>query len=92
MDSYRIKNGVGILPKGIYRIENNAYRGRSDLGCKNSVIPDSVTEIGYRAFAGCKDLVHIDIPDSVKIVHDAFYGCPCEADFEKRYYEEELPF
>lgn len=62
------------------------------LGCKNSVIPEGVSEIGIRAFAGCKDLVHIDIPESVKIMHDAFAGCPCEADFKKRYYEEDLPF
>lgn len=60
------------------------------LGCKNSVIPEGVSEIGCRAFAGCKDLVHIDIPDSVKIMHGAFDGCPCEANFEKRYSTDDL--
>lgn len=60
------------------------------LGCKNSVIPEGVSEIECRAFAGCKDLVHIVIPDSVKIMHGAFDGCPCEADFEKRYNTEDI--
>ena len=55
------------------------------VGCKNSVIPEGVTEIGYDAFAGCKELVHIDIPDSVKIMRGAFDGCPCAAEFENRY-------
>jgi len=60
------------------------------LGCKNSVIPEGVSEIECRAFAGCKDLVHIDVPESVRIMHGAFDGCPCEADFEKRYNTEDL--
>ena len=39
-------------------------------------IPDSVTEIGSRAFYGCSSLTTIDIPDSVtEIGSRAFYGC-----------------
>ncbi len=60
------------------------------LGCKNSVIPEGVSEIECRAFAGCKDLVHIDVPESVRIMHGAFDGCPCEADFENRYNTEDI--
>lgn len=60
------------------------------LGCKNSVIPEGVSEIGCRAFACCKDLVHIDVPESVKITHGAFDGCPCASEFEKRYNTEDL--
>ena len=45
-------------------------------GCKNSIIPDSVTEIGYGAFAGCSGLSSIVIPNSVtKIGGGAFGGC-----------------
>ena len=40
------------------------------------VIPDSVTEIGYAAFAGCENLIGVEIPQSVTVVGDAaFAGC-----------------
>ena len=43
-------------------------------GCKNTVIPNSVTEIGFCAFYGCSGLTSIDIPNSVtKIGDSAFY-------------------
>lgn len=41
-----------------------------------TVIPDSVTSIGYYAFCGCSNLNKIDIPDSVtEIEWEAFNGC-----------------
>ncbi|MBQ0161499.1 MAG: leucine-rich repeat protein [Bacteroidales bacterium] len=44
-------------------------------GCKNTVIPDSVTQIGECAFFGCS-LQSIIIPDSVTSIGNcAFYGC-----------------
>ena len=46
------------------------------LGCNNTIIPNSVTEIGYYAFEGCAGLTSIVIPNSVtKIGEDAFYSC-----------------
>ena len=40
------------------------------------VIPDSVTSIGYAAFAWCGSLISITIPDSVTSIGDcAFWGC-----------------
>ena len=45
-------------------------------GCENTVIPDSVEEIGEGAFQDCLGLTRIDIPDSVtEIGYQAFSGC-----------------
>ena len=46
------------------------------VGCKTTVIPESVTEIHDFAFNGCRDLTSVEIPDSVsKIGGWAFNGC-----------------
>ena len=45
-------------------------------GCKNTNIPNSVTEIGSYAFYGCNGLMSITIPDAVsKIGNGAFSSC-----------------
>ena len=45
-------------------------------GCKNTIIPNSVTTIGNSAFSDCTGLTSISIPNSVtNIGMDAFYGC-----------------
>ena len=45
-------------------------------GCKNTIIPNSVTSIGERAFEGCDGLTSIVIPNSVtSIGNKAFYSC-----------------
>ena len=68
---------------------NNVYDSRNNCnaiikkstneliaGCKNTVIPNSVTSIGSYAFYGCSGLISISIPNSVtSIGSDAFSGC-----------------
>jgi len=45
-------------------------------GCKNTVIPNSVTAIGFAAFACSETLTSITIPNSVTTIGDyAFYEC-----------------
>ena len=46
------------------------------LGCKNTKIPNSVSDIGALAFCGCSGLTSLNIPNSVKTIgNDSFYGC-----------------
>ena len=46
------------------------------LGCKNTVIPEAVVNIGVGAFAGRKGLVSIDTKNVKKISSEAFANCP----------------
>lgn len=46
------------------------------IGCKNTIIPDSITSIGDEAFFYCAGLTSITIPDSVKRIGErAFLNC-----------------
>lgn len=54
------------------------YTGSNALlaGCKNTIIPESVTMIASYAFSDCSTLEKLVIPDSVKeIGENAFSGC-----------------
>ena len=45
-------------------------------GCKNSIIPNSVTSIGRCAFGGCSGLTELTLPSSVTSIGSAaFQGC-----------------
>ncbi len=69
--------------------ENNVYDSRDNCnaiiktstnelvtGCKNTVIPNSVTSIGIFAFYGCYNLTTIEIPSSVTLIDGcSFYAC-----------------
>ena len=46
------------------------------VGCKNSIIPNSVTNIGSGAFAYCSGLTELTLPDSITSIGDyAFAYC-----------------
>ena len=46
------------------------------MGCKNTIIPNSVTSIGYAAFSNCIGLTSINIPNSVTYIGEfAFWYC-----------------
>ena len=46
------------------------------VGCKNSIIPNSVTSIGDSAFAGCTGLTELTLPNSVTSIEEkAFSDC-----------------
>ena len=69
--------------------ENSVYDSRNNCnsiietatntlicGCKNSIIPESVTAIGNNAFEGCETLTAITIPENVtSIGESAFASC-----------------
>ena len=57
----------------------NAIIGSSGIliaGCKNTVIPNGVEEIGADAFDHCTGLTSITLPNSVKVINAcAFWYC-----------------
>lgn len=70
-----------------FRSEGNCLLSKDGttlvLGCTTSVIPDSVTTIGWGAFRGCSDLSRIILPKGLKVIDGyAFYHCVALTDID----------
>ncbi len=64
------------LGKNSFEVRNNKLVKYKPGDSNTAFIPYGVTEIAESAFAGCKNLANILIPDTVeKIGHLAFQGC-----------------
>ena len=62
-----------VIPKGVTRIEQNAFA--EILHLTSVTLPEGLESIGRKAFYHCK-LTEIVIPDGVKIIEEsAFEGC-----------------
>ena len=82
-------DGCSSLTSIIVDKSNTTYDSRGDcnaiietstntlmLGCKNTVIPNSVAAVGFAAFRGCRGLISVTIPNSVtNIGSSAFSKC-----------------
>ena len=82
-------NGCSGLTSMIVESGNTKYDSRDNCnaiietasntlvaGCKNTIIPNSVTSIGDYAFRGCSGLTSVTIPNSVtSIGNGAFLDC-----------------
>ena len=69
-----LKSSVIPDDGSVTKIAEHAFRGRG-WGRESNVIPETITEIGDHAFAGC-GLIELTIPSSVKkIGRDAFGAC-----------------
>ena len=87
--SYRAFYHCSGLTSIVVDSNNTVYDSREDCnaiiitsdnslkaGCKTTIIPNSVTKIGYAAFDGCSSLTSITIPNSVTSIGEAaFYDC-----------------
>lgn len=76
LTSIKVENGN---PQYDSRNDCNAIIDKNNqlvVGCKNTIIPNSVTSIGDYAFSYCNGLTSIIIPDNVtSIGNDSFYYC-----------------
>ena len=79
--------GCTSLEEIVVDPENSTFDSRNDCnaiikgstlitGCKNTIIPESVDEIGLEAFTSCSSLTSITIPNAVTTIgKNSFDGC-----------------
>lgn len=76
--AYTGSTSAVVIPREIVgypvsRIEDNAFRGSA---VTSIIVPDTVTEIGWFAFADCLSLTSVTLPASVSSIgYGAFDGC-----------------
>ena len=61
-----------VLPTGLDRLETGAFR---EIAAESVYVPDGCSFIGEEAFADCRSLRRIRIPESCGIDGTAFEGC-----------------
>ncbi|MGN0814903.1 MAG: leucine-rich repeat protein [Candidatus Coproplasma sp.] len=71
---------TGLENNSVYYVSDNCIITVADKkliqGCKNSVVPSDVIEIGSYAFSDCTGLIQITIPEGVTTIgNSAFSGC-----------------
>jgi hypothetical protein len=52
------------VPEGTVSVKNREYSGRNDF--TEVVLPDSIQELGVRAFADCKALEKVSLPPGLR--------------------------
>lgn len=72
LTKYTGKGGDVVIPKGVTRIGNDAFRNCEKL--KSISIPESVTYIGQAAFLGCSKLKNVKIPSRVNYIKDLTFA------------------
>ncbi len=72
--SAKASGGKLTLKVGIKYIKEDVFAGRKDI--MQVILPDSLLEIGERAFQKCSYLCEINFPDHLKVIGDnAFFNC-----------------
>ena len=72
-----------VVPHGVKRIMNNAFAAKGwgeTSKIKSVVLPETVLEVGYRAFATCQKLKSYSAPSGITYGAKAFEGCKNLAD------------
>lgn len=77
---YSLETITVDIANGAYYSKDNCLINKSSntiiLGCRNSIIPSNIADIGGYSFVECKTLTSINIPRSVKNIGSfAFYFC-----------------
>ena len=74
MASFKIENGVALIPEGTREIPEQAFKGCTSL--KSIVIPKGIKFIRSRAFMDCSSLTEVVLPEGlINIEHGAFEHC-----------------
>lgn len=76
MAEYDFKDGVVTFKEGTIIIDSDSCDGIEEAQIKKIVLPPSVRGIEAEACWGYKNLVSVEIPDTIKFIgEDAFHEC-----------------
>ena len=66
-------DGYTVSAIGEYAFEVDEYNDYAGINLTEVVLPDTITSIGFCAFANCSNLKKINIPDSVESIDNAAF-------------------